>query len=328
MSAPLPDPRRPLDREAAVDAFDRIMDGLADEEAITTFLADLADRGETAEEVAIAARAMRQRMIAIAAPAGAIDVCGTGGDGQHTLNISTAVAFVVAGAGVPIAKHGNRAMSSQSGAADVLAALGWSPELTIARLEALLHDVGIVFLHAQRHHPAMARVAPIRRRLARRTIFNLLGPLANPAAVKRQIIGVPGPEFAPLVAEAAALLQSERVLVVHGSGLDEIAVHGPSHLVWSTGEHEQFDPEAHGIPRYPREAIRGGSPNENADALRQLLAGHSDRPAYRDIVVANAAAALLAAGVENDWPQAFRRAVASLESGAAADRLRRFLAFR
>lgn len=327
MNRPLPDPRQPLDAQAATDAFDRIMDGLADEDAITDFLATLADRGETAAEVAIAALALRQRMVGIHAPVGAIDVCGTGGDGQHTLNISTAVAFVVAGAGVPIAKHGNRAMSSQSGAADVLAALGWTPELSLDRLEALLAEVGIVFLHAQRHHPAMARVAPIRRRLARRTIFNLLGPLANPAAVHRQMIGVPSPVFAALVAQAGALLGAEQILAVHGSGLDEIAVHGPSELVWSTGECETFHPAAHGIALYPREAIRGGTPAENATTLRQLLAG-SGPPAYRDIVVANAGAALLAAGVEADWGAAFARATASLDSGAAADRLARFLAFR
>ena len=327
MNLPLPDPRRPLDQQAATDAFDRIMDGLADEAAITDFLAILADRGETAAEVAVAALALRRRMVGIAAPPGAIDVCGTGGDGQHTLNISTAVAFVVAGAGVPIAKHGNRAMSSQSGAADVLAALGWSPELSLDRLEALLAEVGVVFLHAQRHHPAMARVAPIRRRLARRTIFNLLGPLANPAAVQRQMIGVPSPVFAALVAEAGALLGAEQILAVHGSGLDEIAVHGPSELVWSTGGRETFHPAAHGMALHPRDAIRGGTPQENAATLRQLLAG-SGPPAYRDIVVINAGGALLAAGAETGWSTAMARAVASLESGAAADRLARFLAFR
>lgn len=323
----LPDPRLPLDEEAAADAFDRIVDGLADDDRIAAFLLALAERGETAAEIAAAARALRLRMVPVSAPAGAIDVCGTGGDGQHTLNISTAVAFVVAAAGVPVAKHGNRAASSQSGAADVLSALGWNDELGIDRLEAALADVGIAFLHAQRHHPAMARVAPVRRRLGRRTIFNLLGPLANPAGVRRQMIGVFAPEYAGRMAEAGALLGAERLLAVHGAGLDEIAMHAPSDLAWSATGVERFDPAAYGLGPHPREAIRGGTPAENAEALRRLFAGQG-APAYRDIVIANAAAALRVAGVSTDWASALATAGEALDNGAAADRLARFLAFR
>ncbi|MFN3591320.1 MAG: anthranilate phosphoribosyltransferase, partial [Thermaurantiacus sp.] len=187
----LPDPAQPLSEEAAGAAFDAIFEDAADKDAIGAFLLALAARGETAAEIAAAARALRARMVPVAAPAGAIDVCGTGGDGSHSLNVSTAVAFVVAGAGVPVAKHGNRGASSRSGTADVLIALGWEAEQTFERVEACLDEVGIAFLFAQRHHPAMAKVAPIRKALGVRTIFNLLGPLANPAGVRRQLVGVP-----------------------------------------------------------------------------------------------------------------------------------------
>lgn len=324
----LPDTARPLDLGDAVDAFDRILDGGVDDADIAAFLLALAERGETPDEIAAAARAMRARMLTIGAPEGAIDVCGTGGDGAHSLNISTAVAFVVAACGVPVAKHGNRAASSRSGAADVLAALGWNGELGFDRLEASLADIGIVFLNAQRHHPSMARVAAIRRALGRRTIFNLLGPLANPAGVKRQMVGVFAPHWAAPVTEAAVSLGSEAVLAVHGGGLDEIALHAPTLLVRNEGAGplvSEFDAGAHGLGRYSLEAIAGGSPEENAAELGALFAG-GGREAYRDIVVANAAGALTLAG--RDWPQAIAEARDALSSGAAADRLARFLAFR
>lgn len=324
----LPDTARPLDLGDAVDAFDRILDGGVDDAEIAAFLVALAERGETPDEIAAAARAMRARMLPIGAPEGAIDVCGTGGDGAHSLNISTAVAFVVAACGVPVAKHGNRAASSRSGAADVLAALGWNGELGFDRLETSLADIGIVFLNAQRHHPSMARVAAIRRALGRRTIFNLLGPLANPAGVKRQMVGVFAPHWAAPVTKAAVSLGSEAVLAVHGGGLDEIALHAPTLLVRNEGAGplaSEFDAVAHGLGRYPLEAIAGGSPEENAAELGALFAG-GGRDAYRDIVVANAAGALTLAG--RDWPQAIAEARDALSSGAAADRLARFLAFR
>ncbi len=325
----LPDPCLPLDADTAALAFDRILEGAVDDEALATFLVALADRGETPDEIAAAARALRERMLPVRAPAGAIDVCGTGGDGAHTLNISTAVAFVVAACGVPVAKHGNRAASSRSGAADVLEALGWQGDLPFDRLEACLEEVGIVFLHAQRHHPAMARVAPVRRALGRRTIFNLLGPLANPAGVTRQVLGVFSAGWLRPLALAGSALGADAMLTVHGAGLDEIAVDGPSQLVWMAAgalSEEQFEPARHGLGVHPRAAIAGGDPAANAAALRALFAGGGSA-AYRDIVLANAAAALRVAGRADDWGAAIGLARAALAEGAA-DRLARFLAFR
>lgn len=326
MSA-LPDPAEPLSEEAAGAAFDAIFEGAADAEAIGAFLLALAARGETAAEIAAAARALRARMVPVSAPPGAIDVCGTGGDGSHSLNVSTAVAFVVAGAGVPVAKHGNRGASSRSGTADVLMALGWEPEQPFAQVEACLVEVGIAFLFAQRHHPAMAKVAPIRKALGVRTIFNLLGPLANPAGVRRQLVGVPAARWARPMAEAALALGAEAVATVHGAGLDEVAVHDESLLVRGGArlDEERVTPEMLGLARHPREAVAGGAPEENAAELEALFAGRG-RPAYRDIVLANAAAALTVTG--RGWAEALATARESLESGAAADRLARFLAFR
>jgi anthranilate phosphoribosyltransferase len=326
----LPDPSRPLDPAAATEAFELVLDGALDDEALAAFLLALAERGETPAEIAAAAAALRERMVRVRAPEGAIDVCGTGGDGQHSLNVSTAVAFVVAAAGVPVAKHGNRAASSRSGAADVLTSLGWQGDLPFDRLEASLDQLGIAFLHAQRHHPAMARVAPVRRRLGRRTIFNLLGPLANPAGVRRQMLGVFAPRWLGPLAEAGIALGTEALLTVHGDGLDEIAVHAPSDLVWrdaAGSAAERFMPEAQGLGPHPLDAIAGGDPDANAAELRALFEGRG-RPAYRDIVVANAAAALRIAGAAPDWPSAIAQARAVLASGAAADRLARFIAFR
>jgi anthranilate phosphoribosyltransferase len=324
----LPDPAHPLDADAAATAFDRILSGDVADDSIAAFLVALAERGETPAEIAAAASALRARMLPVAAPDGAIDVCGTGGDGAHSLNISTAVAFLVAACGVPVAKHGNRAASSRSGAADVLAALGWAEDLPADRAEAALHEIGIAFLPAFRHHPAMARVAPIRRALGRRTIFNLLGPLANPAGVRRQMIGVFAPAWLVPVAEAAAGLGSEAVLTVHGAGLDEIAVHAPSRLArLKAGSvlEESFEPAQLGLATHPLSGIAGGDAAHNAAELRALFEGHG-RPAYRDIVLANAAAALTLAG--RDWQEALGETRGALDGGAAAARLAQFLAFR
>lgn len=324
----LPDPAEPLDSERARIAFEAILDGAADDEAIGRFLLALAERGETPAEIAAAAAVLRRRMRAVAAPEGAIDVCGTGGDGSHSLNVSTAVAFVVAACGVPVAKHGNRGASSRSGTADVLEALGWRSDLALERVEACLHETGIAFLFAQAHHPAVARVAPIRRKLATRTIFNLLGPLANPAGVRRQLIGVFAPAWLAPMAEAALALDGEAVLTVHGAGLDEIAVDGPSDMVRGDAGGtvtERFDPVAHGLGPYPRADIAGGNPDENAAALNDLFAGRG-RPAYRAIVIANAGAALTLAG--RGLAEGLAEAARALDGGAAADRLARFVAFR
>lgn len=324
----LPDPSRPLDSGTAADAFDRILGADLADADIAAFLLVLSERGETPDEIAAAAQVLRARMRAVEAPENAIDVCGTGGDGSHSLNVSTAVAFVVAACGVPVAKHGNRGASSRSGTADVLEALGWRPDQPPARVEAALRETGIAFLFAQAHHPALARVAPIRRALGRRTIFNLLGPLANPARVKRQMIGVFAPVWVQPVAQAAMTLGAEAVLAVHGGGLDEIAVHAESTLVRGSTDGlstEHFTPEAHGLARHPREAIAGGDPAENAAELRALFDGRG-RPAYRDIVLANAAAALTVAG--RPWEAALAEAREALTGGAAADRLAQFLSFR
>jgi anthranilate phosphoribosyltransferase len=324
----LPDPSRPLDRDQAAEAFDRILGADLGDSEIAAFLVALAERGETPAEIAAAAEVLRGRMLRVAAPEGAIDVCGTGGDGSHSLNVSTAVAFVVAACGVPVAKHGNRGASSRSGTADVLEALGWRADMAVARAEACLHEVGVAFLFAQSHHPAMARVAPIRRAIGRRTVFNLLGPLANPAGVKRQMIGVFAPAWTWAVAEAALALGGTGVLAVHGGGLDEVAVHAETGMVRGGADgvrEERFVPEAHGLGRHALEGIAGGEPAENAAELRALFAG-AGRPAYRDIVLANAAAALTVAG--RTWAEGLAEARAALDDGAAAERLAQFLAFR
>ncbi|MEI6419320.1 MAG: anthranilate phosphoribosyltransferase, partial [Sphingomonadales bacterium] len=221
----LPDPAQPLSADAAASAFAAIFDGKVEDEDLARFLTVLADRGETVTEVVAAATALRARAIRPFTAGTALDVCGTGGDGMHSLNISTATSLVVAACGVKLAKHGNRAASSTSGAADVLMVLG-VPELPMDRLGPCLDAVGITFLHAARHHPAMARVAPVRRALGRRTIFNLLGPLCNPAGVDRQLLGVFAPGPVPLMAEALHILGSQAALVVHGQGFDEVAIDG------------------------------------------------------------------------------------------------------
>jgi len=211
--------------------FGRMLDGAMSSDEIRETLVTLGDRGETAAEIAGAAKAMRDRMITVVAPEGAIDVCGTGGDGQHSLNISTAVAIVVAACGVPVAKHGNRAASSRAGAADTLEALGLDLTKAGEIAEHTLTEIGIAFLFAQTHHPAMKYVMPIRKELGRRTIFNLLGPIANPAKVSRQLIGIANPDYVPIYREAMLMLGMERVMIVSGKeGLDELSIAGPSRV--------------------------------------------------------------------------------------------------
>ena len=324
----MPDPASPLSRESAAQAFADILDGRASEAAIVDFLLQLALRGETSVEIAEAARALRDRMIPITAPAGAIDVCGTGGDGQHTLNVSTAVSLVVAACGVPVAKHGNRAASSKAGAADTLEALGLDMERAGAQAEATLRDLGICFLFAGNHHPAMRRITPIRRRVGRRTIFNLMGPLANPAHVTRQLIGIARPDYAPLYGEALAQLGTEAAFVVSGEeGLDELSGAGPS-IVVSIGSAElprQVTPDDAALPRHPLAAIRGGDPAYNAAALRRRLAG--EHGAYRDAVLLNAAAALVLAGRQTDLRAAAAQAAEAIDAGHANTLLDRWIAW-
>lgn len=324
----LPDPSSPLSRESAAQAFADILDAKTSEEAVADFLIRLAERGETSIEIAEAARALRQRLIPIAAPAGAIDVCGTGGDGQHTLNVSTAVSLVVAACGVPVAKHGNRAASSKAGAADTLEMLGLDMERAGAQAEATLRDLGICFLFAANHHPAMRRITPIRRRIGRRTIFNLMGPLANPAHVTRQLIGIARPDYAPIYAEALAQLGSDAAAVVAGEeGLDEISGAGPTRVVTvgAVPLPARIVPEDAGVARHPTIAIRGGDPAYNAAALRRLLTGEPG--AYRDAVLLNAAAALVLAGRQTDLRAAAAQAAEAIDAGHATTLLDRWIAW-
>jgi anthranilate phosphoribosyltransferase len=273
----LPDPASPLEGTTAEQAFADILDGKVADEAVARFLTDMAMRDETSVEIAAAARALRHRMISIEAPPHAIDVCGTGGDGAHSLNISTAVAIVVAACGVPVAKHGNRAASSKSGAADVLEALGLDLDRATAQAEASLAELGIAFLFAQKHHPALGRLAPIRRAIGRRTIFNIVGPLCSPAHVTRQLMGVARVDYLRTVSEALELLGSEAAMIVSGEeSLDELSIAGPSRIV-ATGlpgfAESVVTPETAGLARHPLYAVRGGDPAYNGAALSALLDG-------------------------------------------------------
>ena len=326
----LPDARVPLDAAAARAAFETIMDGQAEDEDLARFLVDLADRGETVDEIAAAAAALRQRALTIEAPDGAIDVCGTGGDGKHSFNVSTAVAIVVASCGVPVAKHGNRAASSRSGTADVLARLGVDIEASPETVERSLHEIGIGFLFAAKHHGAMARVAAVRRWLGVRTIFNLLGPLANPAGVKRQLIGVPASRWVKPIAEALARLGGDQAMVVHGSdGLDEITVTGPSSIARLQNgltEISTVTPADAGLAVHDEAGLIGGDPGHNAGALRRLLDGSAG--AYRDIVLINSAAALMVAERATNWADGAAMAAVAIDSGEAKDLLARWAAFR
>ncbi|MBW8754344.1 MAG: anthranilate phosphoribosyltransferase [Sphingomonadales bacterium] len=315
----LPDVTTPLDEEEAEAAFGAMLDGELADEDIARFLVALSDRGETAAEIAGAARAMRARMIPIAAPANAIDVCGTGGDGYHTLNVSTAVALVVAACGVPVAKHGNRAASSKAGAADTLEALGLDLDRAAETAEATLADFGICFLFAAKHHPAMGRIMPIRKSLGRRTVFNLMGPLANPAGVARQLVGIARPAYVPIYAEALARLGTARSLVVSGDeGLDELSLAGGNEVA-SVGPEgftmSRVSAAEAGLAAAPVEAIRGGDPAHNAEALRRLLMGEPGP--YRDAVLLNAAGALIIAGEVDGWRAGVEEAAEAIDKGLA-----------
>ncbi|QNA84269.1 anthranilate phosphoribosyltransferase [Sphingomonas sp. So64.6b] len=324
----LPDPSTPLSHESAAQAFADILDAKTSEEAIADFLIALTDRGETSIEIAEAARALRARLIPIAAPAGAVDVCGTGGDGHHTLNVSTAVSLVVAACGIPVAKHGNRAASSKAGAADTLEVLGLDMERAGLLAEASLRDIGIAFLFAGNHHPAMKRITPIRKKIGRRTIFNLMGPLANPARVGRQLIGIARPDYATVYAEALEQLGTEAALVASGEeGLDELSGAGPSVTI-SVGSLKmpaRLTPEDAGLPRHPIAAIHGGDPAYNAAALRRLLDGEPG--GYRDAVLLNTAAALMVAGHSDTLSEGADAAREAIDSGAANALLDRWIAY-
>ena len=324
----LPDPSEPLDHETAEAAFADILDGKVPDEGIAQFLTAMTLRDETSVEIAAAARALRARMIEVKAPKGAIDVCGTGGDGAHSLNISTAVAIVVAAAGVPVAKHGNRAASSKAGAADTLEALGLDLDRASARAEESLNDLGIAFLFAQKHHPALGRLAPIRRAIGRRTIFNIVGPLCNPARVTRQLLGVARVDYLDTVAQALALLGTEAGLVVSGEeSLDELSIAGPSRTVpvGLCGMSGVIRPEDAGLKRHGLDAIRGGDAAYNAVALRALLRGEPG--AYRDAVLLNAGAALVVAGEAASLRDGVEEAAEAIDKGLANALLNCWIAY-
>lgn len=327
----LPHPHAPLNAEEAAHAFNLLFDGDLPEAEIAAFLITMAERGETAIEIAAAARAMRARMIPVNAPAAAIDVCGTGGDGHHTLNVSTAVSLVVAATGVPVAKHGNRAASSKAGAADTLEALGLDLDRIADTAEATLADLGICFLFAQNHHPALKRLGPIRKSIGRRTIFNLMGPLANPANVRRQLVGIARPAYVPIYAEALAQLGVDRAMIVSGDeGLDELSLAGGNDVAEVTGNGIVAMRRLHaadaGLPAHPVDAIRGGSPRHNAAALRALLQGEPGP--YRDAVLLNAAAALVVAGTVTDVREGVEEAAETIDRGLANALLNCWIAYK
>jgi anthranilate phosphoribosyltransferase len=313
----------PLTRAQAAQAFEILFDGQATPSQIGGFLMALRTRGETVDEYAAAASVMRAKCHAVKAPEGAMDIVGTGGDGKGTLNISTATAFVVAGAGVIVAKHGNRNLSSKSGAADALTQLGLNVMVGPKVVERELAEAGIGFMMAPMHHPAIAHVMPTRAELGTRTIFNILGPLTNPASVKRQLTGAYRRDLIRPMAETLLALGSEKAWLVHGSdGTDELTITGVS---WVSGlaDGKVTDFEIHpadaGLPEHPFEAIVGGSPEENARDFRALLAGTPS--AYRDAVLLNAAAALVVADAAPDLKTGVEMASESIDSGRAKEKI-------
>jgi anthranilate phosphoribosyltransferase len=318
---------QPLSRAEMAAVMSEIADGAATPAQVGAFLAALRLKGETVDEIAGAAEVMRARAERVHVAAKVfVDTCGTGGDGRNTFNISTTAAFVVAGAGVTVAKHGNRAVSSRSGSADVLAALGVDVDASIPSVERCIAEVGIGFLFAPRLHPAFKAVAGIRRELGVRTIFNLLGPLANPAGARHQVMGVYEPRWVPILGGVLAALGAVHAFVVHGDGLDEISVTGMTHVAEvKDGAVERFCilPEDLGLPRHAETEIAGGDATRNAAILRDVLSGQHGAP--RDAVLANAAAALVCAGVADDLKAGVRRAAEAIDQGAAADKLRRLV---
>ena len=317
-----------LSRAEAEDVFGRLLAGEATPAQLGALLMALRLRGESVDEIAGAVSAMRARMLPVAAPAGAIDIVGTGGDGHGTLNVSTLAAIIVAACGVPVAKHGNRAASSQAGSSDVLAALGVAVGGGPEQAERCLTEANLCFMAAPAHHPAMRLVAAARAELGVRTVFNLLGPLSNPAGVTRLVVGVFAPDWLEPLARVLGELGAERAWVVHGAdGLDELSTTGPSEVVeWHGGRLRRFvvEPERAGVARCTLDALRGGDPARNAAALRAVLSGSRD--SYRDIACLNAAAALVVAERAADLREGVALADEALTSGRAGavlERLRR-----
>ena len=311
-----------LSMDEARLAMGSVMDGEATQAQLAALLVALRMRGETIEELAGFASAMRERVVRVDAPEGTIDTCGTGGDKSGTFNISTAAALVVAAAGVPVAKHGNRAMTSKSGSADVLEALGVRTDHDAASAAAALREVGFAFLFAPGFHPAMKHAGPTRREIGVRTAFNLVGPLTNPAGARRQVVGVADPAAAPRIAEVLRLLGTERAFVVHGDGLDELPLDGTG-VLYDVSPDElarrEIDAGALGLARASTSALSGGDPATNARLLEAVLRGESG--ARRDVVLLNAGAALLAAGRTETLESGIELAALTIDAGLASELL-------
>jgi anthranilate phosphoribosyltransferase len=320
-----------LTRDEAREAMNTIMSGEATPAQIGGFLVALRLKGETADEIAGCAEAMRAHVLAVHPQReDLVDTAGTGGDGGRTFNISTAAALVAAAAGAGVAKHGNRAVSSASGSADVLEALGFELELPPERIAESIDTLGFGFLFAPTHHPAMKHAAPVRKELAARTVFNVLGPLTNPAGARAQVVGVYSPDLVKTLAEVLAALGARRAFVVHGAGgIDELSPAGPN-LVYEVVDggvrEREIDPLELGIVRCAPEVLRGGSPEENAAAIREVFAGGDG--GRRDAILLNAAGAIAAGGHAEDLREGLELARQAVESGAAAERLEALIAFR
>jgi anthranilate phosphoribosyltransferase len=317
-----------LSREEAASAFDSMMSGEATPSQMGGLLMALRVRGETVDEITGAVSAMRSKMLRVTAPPDAVDIVGTGGDGSGSVNVSTCAAFIVACAGVPVAKHGNRALSSRCGAADVLSALGVKIDIKPDQVGRCLKEAGIGFMFAPSHHPAMKNVGPTRVELATRTIFNLLGPLSNPAGVKRQMVGVFSRQWVQPLAQVLKNLGAESIWVVHGSdGLDEITLTGPTFVAaLENGDIRTFEvtPQDVGLAACGSQALKGGDADANAVALKSVLSGKPSP--YRDVALLNAAAALIVAGRAKTLKDGVALAAEALDSGAAAARLKHLIA--
>ena len=320
--------RDPLSAADTTTLFDAILAGQVAESDLTVYLSATADRKPTVDELVGAVTSMRRHMHPVEAPGGAVDLCGTGGDGLGTLNISTAVSFVVAALGVPVAKHGNRSASSRSGAADTLEEMGIRLNQNPDAASRILRDAGMAFLFAQTHHPAMRHAATARRQIGRRTIFNLLGPLANPASVTRQLVGVFSADWLTPYAQALNILGSKHAWIVHGDdGLDEISISGPSRVaVLKDGNISQMEitPEDAGLQRQPLRELVGGDARHNADALRHLLQGNGVA-AYHAVIVLNSAAALIVADKARNLREGADMADAAIRDGRARAAFEKFL---
>ena len=319
-----------LSRADARAVMGEIMSGEATPAQIGGFLIALRLKGETADEIAGCAEAMRAHVLSVNPKRDdLVDTAGTGGDGAGTFNISTAAALVAAAAGAGVAKHGNRAVSSSSGSADVLEALGFDLEQPAGRIERSIDELGFGFLFAPSHHPAMRHAAPVRRELAARTVFNVLGPLTNPAGARAQVVGVYAPELVPTIAEVLAQLGARRAFVVHGAGgVDELSPIGPNlvcEVVDGEVSRREIDPHDFGVPRCKPGELAGGSPEENAAAIREIFAGA--KGAKREAVLLNAGGAIAAGGHAEDLAEGYEVATRALDSGAAAARLDQLVAF-